>query len=329
MLRPSTVGEAVEMLSAARAAGLEAALLGGGTDLVPALRAGQRQVQTIIGLRRVLELRVRGAGADRLTIGAGVTYTDLVGWSLSPGLARAARVVGSAQIRNTGTVGGALGSARPASDLLTFLTAADAEVLTVSPRGPRRQPLARFLAARPEPDALVTAVRLARPGGPATYLKIGGRQAAYPAEVSCAVVVDRVRHTLACAVGGIGRQPVRMVEAEAYAQAAVDWATGTVSSAAAARFADLVTEATQALTPTLPVGPHGSARYRIHAAGVLAGRAFARCLNPAIARPALAATLLPAAPHSDFLRPDTFGPDTPHADPATPHVDGTGPQGAR
>ncbi|WP_050997024.1 MULTISPECIES: FAD binding domain-containing protein [Frankia] len=279
MFRPRTVGEAVEMLAAAHDSGAAVALLGGGTDLVPALRSGERAAEVVVALRRVLELRVRGAGADSLTVGAGVTYTDLAGWSLSPGLARAARVVGSVQIRNTGTVGGALGSARPAGDLLTFLTAADAEVLTTSPRGADRLPLPRFLADGLAPDALVTAVRLARPGGPQVYLKIGDRQAAYPAVVSCAVLVDRVRHRLTCAIGGVGLLPARMGAAESYAGDEVDWSTGTVSPAAARRFGDLVVEAAARITPALPVGPRGSAEYRWHAAGVLAGRALARCLH--------------------------------------------------
>jgi CO/xanthine dehydrogenase FAD-binding subunit len=278
MYRPRTVGEAVEMLAGARASGAEVALLSGGTDLVPALRSGERSADAVVGLRRVHELRVRGAGADSLTVGAGVTYTDLVGWSLSPGLARTARVVGSVQVRNTGTVGGALGSARPAGDLLTFLTAADAEVLTVSPRGPARLPLADFLAVGPDPAAIVTAVRLARPGGPQTYLKTGGRQAAFPAFVSCAIVMDRMSQRMTCAIGGVGGLPVRMGEAERAAIAEVDWASGTASAAAIRRFADLVAEAAARIDPALPVGPRESAEYRWHAAGVLAGRGFARCL---------------------------------------------------
>ncbi|CAO5231415.1 FAD binding domain-containing protein [Frankia sp. AgKG'84/4] len=280
MFRPRGVGEAVEMLAVARESGDVVALLSGGTDLVPALRSGERVADAVVALRRVLELRVRGAGADSLTIGAGVTYTDLVGWSLAPGLARAARVVGSAQIRNTGTVGGALGSARPAGDLLTYLTAADAEVLTASPRGLRRRPLERFLADPLAADSLITAVRLARPGGPQVYVKIGGRQAAYPAIVSCALVVDRVRHRVACAIGGVGHLPARMGGAESYAVGEVDWTTGTIPAPAVRRFGDLVVEAVAGIGPALPVRPGESADYRWHAAGVLAGRALARCLHP-------------------------------------------------
>ncbi|MCK9893384.1 xanthine dehydrogenase family protein subunit M [Frankia sp. AgB32] len=312
MFRPRSVGEAVEMLAAAHESGAAVALLSGGTDLVPALRSGERVADAVVALRRVLELRVRGAGADSLTIGAGVTYADLVGWSLSPGLARAARVVGSVQIRNTGTVGGALGSVRPAGDLLTYLTAADAEVLTASPRGTRWRPLGQFLAEGVEADGLVTAVRLARPGGPQVHVKIGGRQAAYPAIVSCAVVVDRVRHRVACAIGGVGRLPARMGGAESFAVDEVDWTTGTIPVQAARRFGDLVVEAVAGISPVLPVGPGESADYRCHAAGVLASRALARCLHPQATRATQPATTTELATDA---QPGTARPSDPTAGP--------------
>src|SRR5207244_769429 len=75
-----------------------------------------------------------------LRIGAGVTYTRLIdelGGRL-PGLALAARAVGSPQIRNRGTVGGNLGTASPAGDALPPLLAAGAAGEVASPAGGRR-----------------------------------------------------------------------------------------------------------------------------------------------------------------------------------------------
>ncbi|MBE3202700.1 MULTISPECIES: FAD binding domain-containing protein [Parafrankia] len=280
MHRPRTVGEAVGALTAEAGAGRRVWLLAGGTDLVPALRAGSREPAVIVALRRVLELRARGAGADTLTVGAGVTYAELAGWSLAPGLAATSRVVGSVQIRNCATVGGALGSANPRGDLLTFLTAAEAEILLASARGPRTTGIAAFLRDGLEPGELVTAVRIARPSGPQTYLKIGGRQAAFPALVSCAFLVDRVRQRVCCAVSGVAAGPWRVTEAELLAGEEVDWSTGTASPAVARRFGELAAEVLRA-APPLPEDPRHPADYRAHAGGVLAARAFARCLGPA------------------------------------------------
>ncbi|MCK9900028.1 molybdopterin dehydrogenase [Parafrankia colletiae] len=275
--RPGTVGEAVASLTAEVEAGRDVRLLAGGTDLVPALRAGGRGPAAIVALRRVLELRVRGASADALTVGAGVTYADLAGWSLAPGLAAASRVVGSVQIRNCGTVGGALGSANPRGDLLTFLAAAEAEILLASARGARTTDVDGFLRDGPEPGELVTAVRVARPSGPQTYLKIGGRQAAFPALVSCALLVDRVRERVCCAVSGVATGPWRVAAAERLAGDEVDWSTGTAPLALARRFGELAAGGLRA-APPLPEDPRHPADYRVHAAGVLAARAFARCL---------------------------------------------------
>ncbi|WP_007515195.1 MULTISPECIES: FAD binding domain-containing protein [Pseudofrankia] len=289
--RPGTVGEAVRMLAEVG----DAELLAGGTDLVPAMRAGTRRPRAIVALRRVVELRARGVGADVLTIGAGVTYAELADWAPAPGLAATARAVGSAQIRNAGTVGGALGSANPRGDLLTFLTAAGADVLTCSARrGPRATPLGSFLASTRAPGRgeLVTAIRVPRPRGPQAFLKIGGRQAAYPTLVSCALVVDQTSGQVGCAVGGVAATPLRATEAESFATAEIDWTSPAGTSpggtppgggdaaraAVARRFGALVADAARGAAAQLPEGPRDPAAYRWHAVGVLAERALARCL---------------------------------------------------
>jgi len=281
MHRPSTVGEAVRLLAQAG----DARLLAGGTDLVPALRAGTSRTRVIVALRRVVELRARGVGADTLTVGAGVTYAELADWTAVLGLAATARAVGSAQVRNAGTVGGALGSANPRGDLLTFLTAAGADVLTCSAGGDRRgTPLDAFVADPParRRGELVTAVRLPRPAGPQVFLKIGGRQAAYPTLVSCALVVDEAAGQVRCAVGGVAPVPLRAAAAEGFAAAEIDWAAPgrdpAVRAAVARRFGTLVATAARGAPTQLPAGPRDPAAYRWHAAGVLAERALARCL---------------------------------------------------
>ncbi len=286
MYRPLTVAEVVDALADG-----DGELLAGGTDLVPALRARRRDPARIVALRRVLELRSRGASANLLIIGAGVTYHDLTGWSLSPGLAATARVVGSPQIRNTGTVGGALGTANPRGDLLTFLSAADAEVVIHSVQGVRTVDVPSFLATGLDPTELVTAVRLPRPCGPQVYVKIGSRQAASTALVSCALVVDRVHERVNCAIGGVAGRPTRPRAAEEFVRQGIDWAAGTIAADVAAGFGELVAQAAAVVPDPLPDEVGGSAAYRRHAAGVLAARAVARCLSAAAPAPAVALAL--------------------------------------
>jgi 4-hydroxybenzoyl-CoA reductase subunit beta len=105
---PSTVAEAADLLAAAPA---ETMLVAGGTDLLPNMKRRQQVPRTLVGLRRVADLR-RTSNGDSLTIGAGVTLTELVrdvrvrhGYGA---LWQAAAQVATPHLRNMGTLGGNL-----------------------------------------------------------------------------------------------------------------------------------------------------------------------------------------------------------------------------
>jgi 4-hydroxybenzoyl-CoA reductase subunit beta len=113
---PRTVREAAELLAAPGGA----MLVAGGTDLLPNMKRRQQVPATLIGLRRIAELRAieshAGLSGPRetagLTIGAGVTLTGLV---RDPrvresygALWQAASQVATPHLRNMGTLGGNL-----------------------------------------------------------------------------------------------------------------------------------------------------------------------------------------------------------------------------
>jgi 4-hydroxybenzoyl-CoA reductase subunit beta len=136
---PRTVREAAELLASAPRG--SAMLVAGGTDLLPNMKRRQQVPPTLIGLRRVAELRSVGSGdpstlrepqggpeqsrgttplrvapgsssGDGLTIGAGVTLAELVrddrlrqGYGA---LWQAAAGVATPHLRNMGTLGGNL-----------------------------------------------------------------------------------------------------------------------------------------------------------------------------------------------------------------------------
>src|SRR3712207_1457131 len=113
MNRSVTMPRSVDDTVAALAETLDAVLLAGGTDLMPAINAGRLRPRRVIGAGRVDELRGWRRTDDRLVFGAGLTYADLDRPSLAelaPALAQAARTVGSPQVRSAGTIGGSLGS---------------------------------------------------------------------------------------------------------------------------------------------------------------------------------------------------------------------------
>ncbi|HET7585691.1 MAG TPA: FAD binding domain-containing protein [Gemmatimonadaceae bacterium] len=94
-------------------AGPDAAYVAGGTDLYPNMKRRQQTPATVISLARVSELReIRGAPESGMTIGAGVTLTELASHPVIvhhyPAVAHAARVVSTPLLRNMGTIGGNL-----------------------------------------------------------------------------------------------------------------------------------------------------------------------------------------------------------------------------
>src|SRR5262245_25456877 len=105
---PRTIVEAAAWLAENPA---DTMLLAGGTDLLPNMKRRQQTPRTVIGLRGIRELREIRNGSG-LTIGAGVTLTDLVAdprlRASYAGLAQAAAQVATPHLRNMGTIGGNL-----------------------------------------------------------------------------------------------------------------------------------------------------------------------------------------------------------------------------
>ncbi|MGH3860948.1 FAD binding domain-containing protein, partial [Actinokineospora sp.] len=105
--KPATWSEAL----AIKAEHPDATPIAGGTDIMVELNFDVRRPGALLDLTEIAELREWAAVGDGFRVGSGVSYARIIeelGASL-PGLAMAARTVGSPQIRNRGTVGGNLG----------------------------------------------------------------------------------------------------------------------------------------------------------------------------------------------------------------------------
>jgi CO/xanthine dehydrogenase FAD-binding subunit len=256
----------------------ESTPIAGGTDLMVELNFGHRRPEALLDLSGVPELTGWDRDGDTVRVGAGVTFarviTELGG--LLPGLAKAARTVGSPQIRNRGTLGGNLASASPAGDAHPPLLAAGAAVELASTRGVRQVPADHFftgvkrsvLAA----DELVTAVLLPVAPGPQEFAKVGTRNAMVIAVCSVAVALDPARRTVGTGIGSAAPTPRRGAAAEEYAAAALagEWdAAGELPAELLARFGELVAAAASPIDDV-----RGTAAYRRHALAVLGRRAL-------------------------------------------------------
>ena len=271
ILRPDTLADALAM----KAAHPGARPIAGGTDLMVELNFDRSRPEEIIDLARVPELREHGRENGALRIGAGVSYTRLIGelGDRLPGLAIASRTVGSPQIRNRGTVGGNLGTSSPAGDGLPPLFASDAVVEVASAaRGARRVPVAEFVTGPKRnalrDDELIVAFHLAPAGGPQQFAKIGTRNAMVIAVCSLSVHLwPRERAVTAC-IGSAGPTPIRAREAEAFVVGELDWESrAPLGAAAVSEFGALVERAARPIDDV-----RGTAAYRHHALGVLARR---------------------------------------------------------
>jgi CO/xanthine dehydrogenase FAD-binding subunit len=258
-------------------------VLAGGTDLMVELNYGRRRPDGVLSLRRVRDLRGWRVEGDEVVLGAATTYTDLLDPALArlvPGLAAAARTVGSPQIRNTGTIGGNLGTASPAGDTLPVLFALDASVELASAAGERRVPVSEFVLGpkrnATKPGELVTAVRLPVATGPQEFLKVGVRNAMVIAIASCALVVDLDRRTVGCALGAVGPVPIRDRVVEIWVTTHLDWDGRRLAHQAVIEgFGRYMAAA------SCPIDDHRApAGYRRHAVDVLARRALERAWGP-------------------------------------------------
>jgi len=105
---PRSIADAARMLAAE---GPNAALIAGGTDLLPNMKRRQQAPQVLISLRRV-EAMKRIANGHALTLGAALTLTEVVEAGVVReryrGLWQAASQVATEHLRNMGTLGGNL-----------------------------------------------------------------------------------------------------------------------------------------------------------------------------------------------------------------------------
>jgi len=275
-LQPSTWTDAL----AAKAEHPDALPLAGGTDVMVEVNFDTRRPAALLDLTRVPELREWCLVEGRVRLGAGVTYAriiDELGATL-PGLAMAARTVGSPQIRNRGTVGGNLGAASPAGDAHPPLLAADTVVEVVSAaRGARQVPITEFytgvkrnvLAA----DELISAIVITPPTGPQQFCKIGTRNAMVIAVAAFGFALHPDRKQVGTGIGSAAPTPRTAPLAETFLAGELDAAglwdsRGELPAGLAREFGLRVKDAAAPIDDV-----RGSAAYRVHSLSVMARRA--------------------------------------------------------
>lgn len=224
--RPESLSEALELLEQYGAA---AAILAGGTEVIPGLRKGRFDVGHIISINEIKELRlVEQSNNAELIIGAGVRICEVAEQPsvklTYPALANACTVMATTQIRNMGTVVGNIANASPCADTAGPLLVYDATAVVEALGKKRLVPLDKiFVSAKKtvlDANEMVTSIRVPAPPSRSGsgYHRLSARSVVDMAAASAtaflsldpAGLIDQAR----LALGAVAPTPVRCPHAE-------------------------------------------------------------------------------------------------------------------
>jgi CO/xanthine dehydrogenase FAD-binding subunit len=191
------------------------------------LRKGDLRPRCLIDITRIEEVRRIEEMGDGISIGAGVTHSELASSPLvikfGRVLSKAASWIGSPQVRNLGTLGGNVVNASPAADTLPPLMVLDAVGRIVSKEGERESPLCQIFS-RPYETILKPYEILAQVHFPklpltikSSFVRLARREAMAIARMSVAVIVELEKgrfEDVRISVGSVTPTPRRMSEAE-------------------------------------------------------------------------------------------------------------------
>lgn len=271
--RAASVDDAVAIL----AANPDAKILAGGHSLIPAMKLRLAAPGLLVDLGGLDELRGVAIDGDVLSIGAMATYNDLRD---APGVAGAFPIIpeaiytiGDQQVREHGTIGGALAHNDPAADFTAVFLALGGSVDATGAGGARtidgEDLFVDLWTTSLETDEVVTRVSIPVPvgGSISGYAKHQHPASGY-AVVGVAVALsieDGVVGTASVVVTGATSKPTHAVAAEAALTGKpLDDASIDAAVAVAAEGLEINGD------------EYASAEFRAHLTGVTLRRAIAR-----------------------------------------------------
>lgn len=252
--RPATIAEAVSELQESQ----DGRFLAGGMTLIPTLKLRLAQPTTLLDLSGIPDLGEVGWDNGALLIGALTTHAEVAGdgevRARIPALAALAGGIGDPQVRNRGTIGGAIANADPAADYPAALLALGATVVTNERRIAADDFFTDMFETALHEAEIVTGVSFPVPER-AAYAKFPHPASRY---AIVGVMVAQIGPEIRVAVTGAGPSVFRIPEME---------------QALAAGFVPQAVEGIIVADEALNSDLHASAEYRAHLVGVMARRA--------------------------------------------------------
>jgi aerobic carbon-monoxide dehydrogenase medium subunit len=174
--KASSVDEAVKLL---KQYGEDAKVLAGGHSLIPLMRLRLSQPKALVDINGVKGLDRVEAKGNKLHVGALTRHVEIqnshtVKESL-PILAEVAGEIGDNQVRNMGTMGGAIAHGDAAGDYPTIALMLDAEIVTNKRTIPAHDFFKDIFTTALAPDEIVTEVVFPVAHGPHKYIKFRRR----------------------------------------------------------------------------------------------------------------------------------------------------------
>jgi aerobic carbon-monoxide dehydrogenase medium subunit len=272
--RPATLDAALSALAASNGS---AKVIAGGMSILPLMKLRLATADTLIDIGRLAELKgAKATAAGGFEMGALTTYAETLATTQLDFAKDCILGIGDVQVRNRGTVGGAIAHADPASDLPALGLALDYEVVLRSHRGERVVPLDGFFqgafATSIEADEILVSLRRGPlpAGAKGAYRKMEHPASGYSIVGVCAVIASSggsISHARV-ALTGVGEVAYR-------AKAVEDALLGSDGSAAAVAAA--ASHATDGQTVNGDI--HADRAYRTQMATVYTRRAIEAALG--------------------------------------------------
>ncbi|MGW6571834.1 xanthine dehydrogenase small subunit [Streptomyces sp. NPDC054945] len=236
-LRKDTLAETLQLLRERP----DAVVVAGSTDYGVEVNIRSRRAGCVVAIDRLPELRELRVESDHIEIGASVTLTEIERRLDGdvPLLAELFPQFASRLIRNSGTLGGNLGTGSPIGDSPPVLLALEASLVLADADGERVVPLAEYFTGYRQsvrrPDELIRAVRIPLPLSPVTaFHKIAKRRFDDISSVAIGFALDiegGIVRKARIGLGGVAATPIRALATEA-ALEGKPWSAETVEAAA-------------------------------------------------------------------------------------------------
>ncbi|MBL6990693.1 MAG: xanthine dehydrogenase family protein subunit M [Bacteriovoracaceae bacterium] len=218
-LKPKTLNEAKKLLAKHK----KSQLLAGGTDLIGNLKEDALAPSNLIDLKGIKELKKLTVTKNALTIGALVTFSDLIASKAIkkyfPIIYEAALTVASKAIRNRATVVGNICSAVPCMDSSGFLMVYDTKLKIVGSKARRTIPIAKWFKGPRKTtlkkDEIVTSIEIKAPATKhaGCYIKLGRYRGEDLAQATVTVLATS-KNKFRVSFGSVGPTPIRPLNLE-------------------------------------------------------------------------------------------------------------------